>query len=142
MSKQIKQYLEYILVFLLFTVPLSQIYVASLHFPYVTGRNLLFRLIVEICVIIFCFSKPISKPLTNLLSLAGAGLLLSVMVSNLLGADIHRSMWSSMERMQGFVSLIHYIAYFLILSRVVCRHEKRWTAYLGMMSLVSFVVAV
>lgn len=142
MSKQIKQYLEYILILLLFAVPLSQLYVADLHFPYVTGRNLLFRLIVEMSAIIFCISRPVGNPFIGTLSIAGITLLLSVMASNLLGVDPYKSMWSSMERMQGFVSLIHYIAYFLILSRVVCRHKKRWISYLGMMSLISFIVAV
>lgn len=121
---------------------MSQIYISSLHFPYTTGRNLLFRLIVCLCCILFCLIRPIKKPVSSLLPIAGVALLISVGLSDLFGADPYKSMWSSMERMQGFVSIIHYVAYFLILSATVCAYKKRWAAYLGVLASVSLFVAM
>jgi O-antigen ligase/tetratricopeptide (TPR) repeat protein len=94
----------------------------SMFFPFITGKNFGFRIIVEVVLaawILLALYDPRYRPRFSWL-LPSLGSLLAVMfVANLLGAYAPKSFWSNYERMDGYVTLVHFAAYFLVLGSVL-----------------------
>lgn len=94
----------------------------SMFFPFITGKNFGFRIIVEITLaawILLALYDPQYRPRFSWL-LPGAGALLAIMfVANLFGEHAASSFWSNYERMDGYVTLVHFVGYFLVLGSVL-----------------------
>src|SRR3989344_7787760 len=82
----------------------------SLFFPFITGKNFFFRIIVEV---IFGFYvalailnrdfRPKKSPLLLVLTLFFA----VVTLAALFGVDPYHSFWSNFERMEGLITHLH-----------------------------------
>lgn len=113
----------------LFTIPFLVFYVAwNLPFPFITGRNFLFRVLVELSLTCWLGLAALRKrylpSLRNPLLWAVGGFLLISGLADLLGANPYRSFWSNYERMEGYLSLVHVGALFVILASIF--DEKDW----------------
>ncbi len=69
-------------------------------------------------------------PRSPLLFILGAGAAVAVLAAAA-GADFQRSLWSSYERMQGVVDLLHWFAFFLVLVSVL-RTTRSWRLVLAL----------
>ncbi len=131
----------------LFTIPFIPLYVAdSMFFPFITGKNFAFRIVVEI--IFACWSLLILRDRSyapkKTLILSSVGAFLGIMtLADILGANFYRSFWSNYERMEGLIALIHMCGYFLVLGSVL-NTQKLWDRYfktiLGVGVLIVFYV--
>ncbi|HMA78287.1 MAG TPA: O-antigen ligase family protein, partial [Candidatus Paceibacterota bacterium] len=94
----------------------------SMFFPFITGKNFGFRIIVEITLaawILLALYDPRYRPRFSWL-LPGLGALLVVMfLANFFGEYAPKSFWSNYERMDGYVTLVHFAAYFFVLGSVL-----------------------
>lgn len=94
----------------------------GMFFPFITGKNFGFRIVVEITLaawILLTLYEPACRPRFSWV-LPGVGALLAVMlVANLTGEYPVRSFWSNYERMDGYVTLLHFAGYFLVLGSVL-----------------------
>lgn len=94
----------------------------GMFFPFITGKNFGFRIIVEITLaawILLALYEPQYRPRFSWL-LPSVGALLAVMLlANLFGEYSPRSFWSNYERMDGYVTLVHFAAYFLVLGSML-----------------------
>lgn len=118
----------------LLIVPFIALYVASGHtldlinlgssglfFPFISGKNLLFRLLVELAFfgwVVLALKDPsyrfnIKK---SPLFLAYGIFMVVLLAADLLGVDPARSFWSNFERMEGYAGHLHFFAYFVALS--------------------------
>lgn len=103
---------------------------SSLFFPFISGKNLIFRILVEVALAgwaILALSDPhyrinIKK---SPIILAYMAFMVVLLFSNIFGVDPERSMWSNFERMEGFVGHIHLFAYFFVLT-VMVRSLEEW----------------
>lgn len=102
----------------LFLVPLLPLFVAdSLFFPYITGKNFAFRIIVEVVVAAWAvlalmdarYRPRFSWALAAFVAFTGI-----VLLADLLGVAPEKSLWSNFERMEGFVTIAHLFGYFLV----------------------------
>ncbi len=124
-----------------FVLPFLPLVVAnSLFFPYITGKNFLFRIIVEVIfaawVILACCDARYRPRFSYIL--AGFGALVGVMaVANAFGVSPHKSFWSNYERMDGYVTLIHLALYFVVVGTMLTT-ERMWNAFWN----TSVVVAI
>jgi len=94
----------------------------SMLFPFITGKNFSFRIIVEIMVaawLLLALYCPQYRPRFSWLLPAVGSLLLVMLVANFLGEHVAKSLWSNYERMDGYVTLVHFAAYFLVLGSVL-----------------------
>lgn len=118
-----KQTLRQVVIGGLFLVPFVSFFVSgSLFFPYVTTKAFLFRAIVEAVFgawLVLALTVPEYRPKKSLLLYAVLGFLLVVGLADFLGVEPVRSFWSNFERMDGYVSLLHLGAYFLVASTVL-----------------------
>ena len=117
----------------IFVIPFIPLYVAStMFFPFISGKNFVFRIIIEIIfaswILLALRDKSYTPAKSTILYSVGAFLGI-IIVADILGANFYRSFWSNYERMEGLVALLHMCAYFLVVGSVL-NTEKLWNGYL------------
>lgn len=90
-------------------------------FPFIVGKALYSRTMIEIAfglwVVLALRSPEYRAPRSLLLPLFGIYVVVALLAS-LLGVSPQRSLWSTYERMQGFVDLAHWFAFVWVLGAV------------------------
>ncbi|MDP2909506.1 MAG: O-antigen ligase family protein, partial [bacterium] len=145
MSEKSIQYLVYALKAGLFILPILALIVSgSLFFPFISGKNFFFRIIVEVLFFLWafvaCFDKNY-RPRKSPVLMALVATLFFLTLATIFGANPYRSFWSNFERIEGLVGHIHLFAYFLILASTL-RKEKDWKWFFASLLGVSFVLTV
>lgn len=101
---------------------------SSLFFPYITGKNIAFRLIVEISTaawLALALVNPAYRPKRSWVLGALAAFVLIIGVADVLGEYAFKSIWSNFERMDGWVTLAHLLAYTVVAASTL-QTEKMW----------------
>lgn len=129
----------------LFTIPFLTLYVANdLFFPYITGKNFAFRIIVEIVLglwVILALYNPQYRPKFSWV-LGTFGIFILVMLAATLNAEhVSTALWSNFERMDGYVTLAHVFAYFVVLGSMLTT-PKAWSYFLHTTVVVAGIVAL
>ena len=115
----------------------------STYFPYVVGKAIYARVIIEITfalwlVLILYYSE--YRPSRSWILIAFGLWLLVTLIAGFTGVSFTRSFWSTYERMQGIFDLAHWFAFVLIAGSVF-RSVKHWyvpfTANLAIGAVVS-----
>lgn len=112
--------------FLLPFIPL--VVTGSLFFSYITGKNFAFRIIVEIIFAAWALLALYDKayrPRFSWILASLAGFVSVIFIADLFGENPARSFWSNFERMEGWVTLVHLLLYFLVASSMLTS-EKWW----------------
>ncbi|MFC1721252.1 O-antigen ligase family protein [Patescibacteria group bacterium] len=113
----------------IFLIPFLAFIVAqSMFFPFITGKNFAFRVVVEIIFaawVLLALYRPQYRLRMSGIGIAIAAFLSIMFIANIFGENISRSFWSNYERMEGFVTLLHLGAYFTVLASVL-KTEKIW----------------
>ncbi len=137
--------LERVIIFGIFVTPFIPLIVTpSLFFPFITGKNFLFRIVVEIITaawVVLAIRAPEYRPKKSSVFWAFGALSLTMLVSTFIGADAFRSFWSNFERMEGYVTLIHLFAFFLVAASVLPR-ENVWDRLLKTTLGVSVYISI
>ncbi len=102
----------------------------GMYFPFISGKNMLFRTMVEIAfagwtILALHDSKYRINFKKSPLAIAYAIFVVVLLVADILGVDPAKSMISNYERMEGFVAHIHFFAYFLVLIAML-QDLKSW----------------
>ena len=128
----------------LFAVPFLTLYVENDYFfPYITGKNFGFRIIVDVVfaawIILALYEVKYRPRISGIV--CSFGILLVVMFfANLFGVHPNSSFWSNFERMDGYVSLLHTFMYMLVLGSVLTTKDH-WKYLLNTSLVVAFMVA-
>ncbi len=113
-------------------------------FPYITGKAFTFRILAEILFGIWLVAMVWDASLRPKFSLllgsvfAFAGI---VLIADLAGMSFYKSFWSNFERMDGFITLIHMFAYFLVGSSVL-NTIGRWKIFFNTSVVASAIMAI
>lgn len=128
-----------------FALPFIVLYVAtSLFFPFITGKNFAFRIIVEIVTgawLCLALIKSEYRPRRSWLLWAFAAFLVLIGISDALGTYPFKSFWSNYERMEGWVTLAHLFAYFVVTTSIL-NTEKLWRYWWNTSLAVSVLAAL
>lgn len=123
----------------------TPLYVSSAFiFPFVFPKTALFQIFVEIMFfawLILMFERPEFRPSRSRLFWALAIFLFIIFLTSILGVNFYLSFWSSYERMTGFVTMLHYFAYFLVLSSVL-KTKKDWLMIFDFFIIANLVLCV
>lgn len=137
--------LRYVCLVGLFLVPLIPLVVLnSLFFPFITGKNFAFRIIVEIIFgawMILAVTDVRYRPKWTWLPgfvLAFVGVMA---LADAASVFPYKSVWSNFERMEGLVTLIHLAAYFFVAATVL-NTERLWNWLFNTTIGVSLIVTV
>src|SRR3989344_2225843 len=112
----------------------------GMFFPFITGKNFIFRIIIEIIfaswVVLFLRDKSYlpKRSLIFYFVLASVAVLT---LATIFGADVSRSFWSNFERMEGLLGHLHLLMYFLVLVGIN-RTEKDWWRFFHVSFIASF----
>jgi len=143
MSQKSIRFLVYALKGGLFILPVLSLIVADfLFFPFITGKNFFFRIMVEVLFFLWIFGAVFDKnlrPRKSPVLLAFSATLFILFLATIFGENPFRSFWSNYERMEGFVGYLHLFAYFLILTSVL-RKKRDFKILFGAMLAVSAIV--
>ncbi len=140
-----KDVLKAVVVGGLFAVPLLTLYVAdSYFFPYITGKNFWFRIIVDVTVaawILLALYDVKYRPRFSWILVSFSALLIIMFFANFFGEHPMSSFWSNYERMDGYVSLVHTFLYMIVLGSVL-QTVKDWQRLLHVSLVTAFLVAL
>ncbi|MFM2374251.1 MAG: hypothetical protein RLZZ234_246 [Candidatus Parcubacteria bacterium] len=132
----------------IFLVPFLPLMVAdSLFFPFITGKNFAFRILVEVIFaawVVLAFLDRSYRPKFSWVLGAFMWFVGIMFVANLMGESPHKSFWSNYERMEGYVALVHLFLYFVVIGSTLTT-TKLWRAFFAtsigvacLMSLYAF----
>ncbi len=104
----------------------------SLYFPFITGKAFFFQIVTEIIFgawIILAIFNPEYRPKRSLLLGSIATFLLIALIANSFSDNPTVSFWSNFERMEGYVTLLHFAALVVVLGTVM-NHTRVWRLYI------------
>lgn len=140
-----KNKISSILKFGLFLVPVLPLVVTrSLFFPFITGRNFIFRVIIEVLLVFWIWLMMTEHKYTphfSLIVYSMVGLVSVLFLATIFSISPYKSFWSSFERMEGFWAHFHYFIYFLMLVSVF-KEKKDWQSFFGVSLATSAVVSL
>lgn len=158
--------LKYSSITLLAAVSFLPLYVANpLFFPFITGKAFVFRILVELAFALWLILLIREKgttvagtersvaPRINSITIAITAFVSIIFIADLLGLNVLRSFWSNFERMEGWITLIHLWAYFIVLSSIfgtgyVSGHassseaHKNWHRFFNVVLIAGFITAM
>lgn len=115
--------LRYIVIGGVFLLPFVPFLVtSSMFFPFITGKNFAFRIIVEIIFgawFLLALRDARYRPAFSWILVALATFLVVIGLADLFGENVFKSFWSNFERMEGWFALLHLFLYFLVAGSVL-----------------------
>src|SRR3989344_2709918 len=118
--------------------------VGDLFFPFITGKNFFFRIVVEILFGLWITAAVFDKkyrPQASPVFWAVSATLGVLILSTVFGENPYRSFWSNYERMEGLVGHLHLFAYFIMLISVF-KSESDWRRFFYSSIFVSFIISI
>lgn len=115
----------------LFLVPFIPFLVSSsFFFPFITTKAFAWRSIVEIVFAAWAILALLDaeyRPKKSPILYSVLGFLVILGIANIFSVDASRSFWSNYERMEGYVTILHLGAFFLVASTMLKEIDwKRW----------------
>ncbi len=135
---------RYIVLAGIFVIPFLVFYVSStLFFPFITGKNFAFRIIVEVIFgawVLLALADAQYRPRRSPLLIAAGVFTAVVALADFMSVSPFKSIWSNFERMEGLVMIVHLFMYFIVAGSVMTT-RRLWTALLNTSVAVSVITA-
>ena len=115
----------------------------SIFFPFITGKNFAFRILVELLAVVWVYAAlrfPRFRPRSSLMAWAVVIFIAVMGAATIFSISPYRSFWSNFERMEGYIGLLHLFLYFLLLSSVFTA-ERDWRIFFHTSLAASVIVA-
>ncbi|HEY4515513.1 MAG TPA: O-antigen ligase family protein [Candidatus Paceibacterota bacterium] len=142
---QLNRVLNWALLLGLFVVPFICLFVSnSMFFPFITGKNFLFRMIIELVLAIWLVllaRGDTTGPKRSWVLISVSALILIATLAAIFGVNPYHSFWSNYERMDGLVNLFHLFAYFLVITSYF-KTEKLWNLYLHTSMFTAIIISI
>ncbi len=141
----IEKYLRVFVLMCIFAIPSLVLYVADWSFfPYIVGKNLLFRVLVELAFsgwILLILFGAIPKVRATLVHVAVGVFVIVVAIADFTGVAPLKSFWSNFERMEGLITMLHLFMYFVVLGSIL-NTEALWDKFWKWSLVISVVVGI
>jgi len=129
--------------FIPFIVATGQ-YFPGMFFPYITGKNFAFRIIVEVLFglyVLLAIRDPKYRPRTSWLLWAVGAFVVWMGIATFASVDPIKSFWGNFERMDGYITVLHLFMYFLMAGAVLTA-EKWWEKFFQVSVSVSVLQGI
>lgn len=113
-----------------------------MFFPYITGKNFAFRIIVEIIFALWVYLACVDTKYRPRFSwvLGAVGLFVLIMgIADIFAVAPMKAFWSNFERMDGWITLIHLLMYMAVFGSVM-KTEKIWLWFFRSSVLLSIIM--
>lgn len=143
--RKIARHITIAALFLLPFFPLAVI--PSLVVPFVTGQAFYFRILVEIAFfswIVLAWLDADYRPKFTPLTIAVAVFAAVALIADLAGVDPLRSFWSNFDRMDGWITLVHLFALYLVMKSAFSGEQGRrlWRRWLNLSLSVAVIISI
>ncbi|HWP61353.1 MAG TPA: O-antigen ligase family protein, partial [Candidatus Paceibacterota bacterium] len=141
----VEKVLRWIVLGGVFLLPAVALIVADgLFFPYITGKNFVFRIIVEIIsfawlALAICF--PRYRPARSWILGTFALFVFIMAIADLQGVNPFKSFWSNFERMDGWITIMHTLLV-VVVAACVLNTEQLWRKFFEWSLAVSLFVSM
>lgn len=129
-GRHMTQFLRMVVMAGIFIVPMLTLYIANnMFFPFITGKNFSFRIIVEVIFaswLILALLEPKYRPQWSWVLVTFTALTGYMFIASMFAYYPHTALWSNYERMDGFVMLAHVWAYLVVLLAMLRTKEEWW----------------
>jgi O-antigen ligase/tetratricopeptide (TPR) repeat protein len=129
----------------LFLIPFLPVYVENdFFFPYITGKNFAFRIIIEIVFaswILLALYDEKYRPKFSWILAAFAGFVGVMAIANSFGEYPLQSFWSNFERMDGWITLIHLFMFIAVAGSVLTT-KRLWSYFFHTSVVIAFLIAL
>lgn len=145
MNRAIDTVLKYVIIASIIGTLFVPLVVSSgLYFPYITGKAFLFRLFVELGL--FAYLALVVRdrsylPKRSPLLWSMLAFVVVMGVANLNSVNPFRSFWSNFERMEGYITILHLFALWIIAATVL-RTKEMWNVVVNISLAVSVAVGI
>lgn len=115
----------------------------SLYFPFIVGKAIFFRVFVEIAFaawVLLALRDASARPKFSPLMWSFIAFTAVVGVADVFGMNLWKSFWSNFERMEGYITILHLLAYFVVAGSVLAS-EKLWKLFLQVSVGASVIVS-
>jgi len=115
----------------------------NFFFPFVAPKTIFFRIIIEIILLAYLLlvmKNRAYRPRINPLTIAVSLFLAIFILTSFTGINLHRSFWSTNERMTGIFTMLHLFAFFIVLTSVF-KERKDWERVLGVSVIVGVILS-
>ena len=137
--------LRYIVLAGLFAIPFVPLIVSSsLFFPFITGKAFIFRILVEIIFavwLVLAIRDKSYRPKFSWILGALFAFLVVMGLADIFAINPFKAFWSNYERMEGYITLLHLGAYFLVMGSVF-KTQEIWNKLLATSLGTSVIMAV
>lgn len=144
-SMNINKILRGLLLTGVFAIALCPLIVSgSLFFPFITGKNYFFRIIVEVMLglwLVLMYRDRGHRPKRSGILIALTAYVGIQALATIFGENPTRSFWSNFERMEGLVSYLHSYLFFIIAISIM-RTKEIWRWFLNATVAVSAIVSI
>jgi len=121
--------LRWIIIVGIFLIPfIPLIVMPSMFFPFITGKNFIFRIIVEIVFaawLVLMYRDSLYRPKFSLVFASIGAFIIIIGLADIFGENPTKSIWSNFERMEGFVALLH-LGMYALCAGTVFNTQKLW----------------
>lgn len=128
-----------------FAVPFLTLFVQNDYFfPFITGKNFAFRIIVEVAFVAWALLAVLDvryRPKFSWILSSFSLLLIVMFFANLFGEHPATSFWSNFERMDGYVTLVHVFLYTVVVGSILTT-KQHWSFFLHGSLLAAFITAL
>jgi len=117
---------------------------SSTFFPFITGKAYAFRFLVEILFAVWLILAIRDKkylPQKSYILISFILFTVIIFFADLFGVNQVNSFWSNFERMEGFVTIIHLLAYFTVLISLL-RTNKEWSVLANIWVIGSIIMSI
>jgi putative inorganic carbon (HCO3(-)) transporter len=129
----------------LFLLPFIPLVVTpDLIFPYISGKNFVFRILVEFSLAMYVplvIGVRRHHPATTPILLSILFFTLIVGIANLQGVNPYKSFWSNYERMEGYITILHLTVLFILLQSLF-KTKRDWMILLNLFVLCGVLVCI
>lgn len=129
-----KNIIKYVVLGGLFIIPFIPFIVPSaMFFPFISGKGFTFRIITEIIFglfVVLAFMDSQYRPRMSWITKSVLFFTGAVLLADLFGVSVYKSLWSNYERMEGFVLIAHLALYYIVVSSMF-NTKAKWVQYLN-----------
>ena len=140
-----KDILKYSILAGLWAILIIPFFVANgMFFPYITGKNFAFRIIIEIIFalyLILAINYKEYRPRFSWILISVSVFAFIMLIADIFAVAPVKALWSNFERMDGFVTLIHLWAYLVVFGNVM-KSEANWLWFFRSSVVLSVFMAL
>ena len=142
-SRKLENYYLRCLKILIYLIPFLPLYISSsMVYPYITGKNFAFRIIVELSAVLWVGLLTLNRKYrlqNSTMTLSILAFTFIVGLADVFGVNPYNSFWSNYERMEGYVTILHLALYFMIVKSIL-RTRNDWMIFFKIFVFASIFV--